>query len=98
MYELFAIRKPKVRQLPFAEVLKTVNNGLAVEQRFTLLEAKRVLKYMKETLFDSLCVDGVAEVDLEGSCVMRRNIVFPELSHCLVDAQIMTVDPEYRGF
>jgi hypothetical protein len=64
LYKLFAVKKPHVHQLPFAEVLTTVNEGLPAERRFTLLEAKQVLKYMEEKLFDSLCVDRITGVDL----------------------------------
>jgi len=64
LYKLFAVAEPHIHQMPFAEVLKRVNKGLPAERRFTLLETKQVLKFMKEKLFDSLCVDRVADVDL----------------------------------
>ena len=66
LYTLFAITKPKARQIPFDKVLRVINNNLSVEKQFSPLEAKQVLKYMKERLFDSLCADRVVGVNLEG--------------------------------
>ncbi|KAI4678650.1 hypothetical protein J4E81_010639 [Alternaria sp. BMP 2799] len=62
----FAITKPKARQIQFEKVLKIINGQLPVEKQFSLLEAKQVLKYMREKLFDSLCADRVVGVNLEG--------------------------------
>jgi hypothetical protein len=62
---LYAISvETKSQNMPFDHVRHTINDGLPAEERFSLLEAKRVLKYMKEKLFDSLCADRVTGVDL----------------------------------
>ncbi|KAI4605387.1 hypothetical protein J4E80_010650 [Alternaria sp. BMP 0032] len=66
LYTLFAITKPKAQQIPFDKVLRVINNNLSVEKQFSPLEAKQVLKYMREKLFDSLCADRVVDVNLEG--------------------------------
>ena len=65
LYTLFAITKPKARQIPFDKVLRVINNNLSVEKQFSPLEAKQVLKYMREKLFDSLCADRVVDVNLK---------------------------------
>ncbi|KAI4612146.1 uncharacterized protein J4E87_010336 [Alternaria ethzedia] len=62
----FAITNPKAQEIPFDKVLKIINGQLPVEKQFSLLEAKQVLKYMREKLFDSLCADRVVGVNLEG--------------------------------
>jgi hypothetical protein len=66
LYTLFAVIKPKVRRMEFEEVIKFINKDLPGEQQFDQIEAKRVLKYMREKLLDSLCADRVVGVDLAG--------------------------------
>jgi hypothetical protein len=65
IYKLFAITTPDTKQLPFNMVIKTVNKSLVVEQQFSTVEAKRILKFMKDKLLDSLCADRVTGVNLE---------------------------------
>ena len=66
LYALFAVKAPGARELPFQKVLRAINGELPAEKRFGSLEAKQILKYMKDKLIDSLCADRVAGVDFTG--------------------------------
>jgi hypothetical protein len=65
LYRLFADIKPKATQLPFDYVIRAVNKGLPIEKQFCSLEAKRILKFMRDKLLDSLCADRVTGVNLQ---------------------------------
>ncbi|KAF1831372.1 hypothetical protein BDW02DRAFT_572056 [Decorospora gaudefroyi] len=54
------------QEMDLVNVLETVNHALADQDKFTVVEAKRVIMYMREKLLDSLCVDRITGVDLEG--------------------------------
>jgi hypothetical protein len=62
---LFADIQPEATQLPFDIVIGAINKALPIEQQFVAVEAKQILKFMKDKLLDSLCADRVTRVDLE---------------------------------
>jgi hypothetical protein len=65
LYRLFADIQPEATQLPFDIVIGAINKALPIEQQFVAVEAKQILKFMKDKLLDSLCADRVTRVDLE---------------------------------